>query len=254
MQQTGELAAAIYFGLGLGAALLRPQFTIEIMLLALLVLGVSLSRKLELQIRESSRDRYYLALPILFTAFSFAAIQPLRKGPFGIVLLIALTLLYFGLYRSLIARKAHPKSVINLHQNSFLFCSWVCLVIAVIGLFGVFDKSVWQLVITNILLFALVFVLIQSLLFYVRIAPWNYRTESLIGAFGITQFALVQSLSTINPLFIAGFCFMLFYVYWGVTYHSLKQLLTRKILYEYLLMSTIGIVFLLAVSRVHLSG
>jgi hypothetical protein len=254
MEQNGEVAAAFYFAVGLAAALYRPGFILLILPLTVLVLAVNLSHKLSLRLRTRSRDRYYLALPVLFSAFSFAAIQPLRTSPFSVLLLIVLALLYFGLYRSLFARKVHPKSVINLHQNSFLFCSWVCLVIAVIGLFGVFDRSVVQLIITNILIFALVFVLIQSLLFYVRIPPWEYRKESLIGAFGISQFAVIQSLSTINPLIIAGLSFMLFYVFWGVTYHGLKKLLTRTVLYEYLLMGTIGIVFLMIVSRVHISG
>lgn len=254
MTQNSEIVAAVSFGIGLVAALIHPGYTLAILAVTVIFLAVVISQTFDLRLRSRSRDRYYLALPILFSAFSFEAIQPLRTGPFAVPLLLALVLLYYSLHRSLVARKAHPKEVINLHQNSFLFCSWVCLVIAVIGLFGSLDRSVWELVVTNLLLFLLVFVLIQGLLFYVRIPPWEFRTESLIGAFGISQFAAVQSLATINPLVTAGLCFMLFYIYWGLTYHSIKQLLTRRMLYEYLLMGTVGILFLLTLSRLHLSA
>jgi hypothetical protein len=224
--QSRIILLVLAFGLALGGAVW--------------ILGLSLRRP---------RDGYYL-LPVLLTLGGVhLAVTPIGGAVASTLAGLLAFLLLYLLYRSLLSRRLEPKADVPLHQNAYLANVWIGSFLA---LYGLFELSLSGQAHPSLPVLAgalVIYLAAQALAFFFVIAPWEFRRESLVAALLVAEVIFVGSLWATNSFFVAALGMVLLYLFWGLSYHLRKQLLTRRLMYEYGVIAFGLVAFLLVVNR-----
>jgi hypothetical protein len=136
-----------------------------------------------------------------------------------------------------------------LHHNSFLVSVWLGGFLTIAGLFEASLDHHLALYITIPVSILVIFLLVQALAFFFLIPPWEFRLQSLVPALVAGEIVLIASFWMTNAVFVASLTIVALYLFWGLSYHLAKSLLTRHLMYEYGIVSLALTVFILIVNR-----
>lgn len=241
-----ELLIALFTGLLTGIGL--SQGKVWPGALAALVALSATAWILRLSLRRG-RDQYYFIPPILVlggvnlaSATQGSPALALAGGPLVAILL-------YLLLRSMVSRRLEPRADVPLHQNAFLASAWIGTFLSLYGLYELALEHQVSVFLPIIAAAFIAYLLAQALAFFFLIAPWEFRRESLAAAIVIGEVMAAVSLWATDAFFASALSMILLYLFWGLAYHARKELLTRRLMYEYGIISFGLTCFLLVVNQ-----